>query len=131
MRFLIVGFGGFLGANARYFLSEWVHGRYGEAFPYGTLLINVSGSFVLGLFASLALNQNWSQESRLLVAAGFLGAFTTFSTFSLETLLLGFEGGRWTLALLNTVGNLLLGLFGCGIGLLIGRVAGNLAKGQI
>ena len=85
-KYLLVGLGGFLGAIARYALGGWAAEKWGGGFPYRTLLINVSGSFVLGLFLAvtasrLPLDPRW----RLFFAVGFLGAYTTFSTFTYET----------------------------------------------
>lgn len=86
VEYLVISLGGILGANARYVLGTWIATRYGTSFPYGTLVINVSGSFVIGLFLTLiaerfVLHPNW----RLFFAVGFLGAYTTFSTFSFES----------------------------------------------
>src|SRR5438105_2013506 len=82
---LVVGLGGFLGANARFFMGRWVSQKWGTAFPYGTFLINILGCFVLGLFATLATRLVWSDTWKMLIAIGFVGAFTTFSTFEYET----------------------------------------------
>jgi fluoride exporter len=117
--YLLVGLGGFLGTNARYFVANWIGGRYGTSFPYGTLLINVSGSFLIGLFLRLIterflMHPHW----RLFFAVGFLGGYTTFSTFSFESLAL-IQNGYWQLALLNMLGSVMLGLGAtlCGVAL--------------
>lgn len=90
---LWIGIGGFLGANARYGLSLWVAARWGTAFPWGTLLINVSGSFVLCVLLVLASHHTaFPPTLRLALTTGFLGAYTTFSTFSAEWLLLCQDG---------------------------------------
>ncbi len=82
-----VGLGGFLGANARYLLGGWVAARYGAAFPYGTFVINVTGSFILGFFLAFAQDRVWvAPAERLMFAVGFVGAYTTFSTFEYETI---------------------------------------------
>jgi len=83
--FMIIGLGGFAGANARYLIGRAALQRWGPAFPYGTLIINVAGCFVLGLFGTLAERLAWNDAWRLVIAVGFLGAFTTFSTFEYET----------------------------------------------
>lgn len=122
MDYLIVGLGGFLGANARYLLDNWIAARYGTSFPYGTMVINVSGSFVIGLFLVLVterfvVHPHW----RLFFAVGFLGAYTTFSTFSFESLAL-IKDGCWLLSLLNIVGSVVLGLMAALSGVLIARL---------
>jgi CrcB protein len=86
VRVLLVGLGGFLGANARYWLSFWVSRRFGVSFPLATFVINVSGSFVLGLFLTLAARLGLADGWRTFFAVGFVGAYTTFSTFEWETL---------------------------------------------
>jgi CrcB protein len=111
MLILMIALGGAFGAVARYGLSGWVQSFLDTTFPMGTLVVNVLGSFVLGLslpfFASLA----WSAELRTLVTIGFLGAFTTYSTFSYEAVVL-LEGGEWARGGLYMGGSLLLGLVG-------------------
>ena len=104
-----VGIGGFLGANARYWLGGWISGRYGTAFPYATLVINVSGSFILGLFMTLITERYVAPPAlRLVVAIGFVGAYTTFSTFEYETLAL-VNSGSLLRALLNVVLSMVAG----------------------
>ena len=122
MDYLLVGLGGFLGANARYLVANWIGIRYGTSFPYGTLVINVSGSFVIGLFLVLIIERfrvhpNW----RLFFSVGFLGAYTTFSTFSFESLAL-MKDGFWLLSLLNIVGSVVLGLMATLSGVMIARL---------
>lgn len=80
MSILLVAIGGFFGAIARFAVSNYVKARYGGAFPYGTFFINVFGSFLLGLL----LGANVDDHILLLLGTGFMGAFTTFSTFKLE-----------------------------------------------
>jgi len=84
---LLVGIGGFLGANARYLLDQWVTNRWPMFFPWGTFIINLSGSFILGFFMAFAEQRPWiSRETRLLFAVGFVGAYTTFSTYTYQSL---------------------------------------------
>jgi len=115
-----VGVGGFLGANARYFVGGWVATRVGSIFPYGTLLINASGSFVLGVLMGLVETSIVSPTVRLGLGIGFLGAYTTFSTFSYETLRL-VEDGSLLLAAANAVGSVTISLLAALAGLLLGR----------
>lgn len=120
-KFLLISVGAVLGANARYWLGGWVAEKFGAAFPYGTLLINLSGSFILGFFITLAterflIHPHW----RLLVAVGFLGSYTTFSTYTYESLKMILEGQPW-LGLLNLFGSSLLGGLAVIAGILLGR----------
>lgn len=113
-----VGMGGFLGAVGRYWISGLAQ-KFSDRFPLGTLSVNVLGSFILGLLATLFLEKMIvNQEVRLFVLVGLLGAFTTYSTFSLETLNL-MRSGEWMFAgfniLANVVGTLLAVWAGVGI----------------
>jgi len=119
---LIVGTGGFLGACARYLLGGWVQQHLGAGFPYGTLVVNLSGCFALGMFGALALELLWREEWRLLLAIGFLGAYTTFSTYEYETLLLIAEGRRVAAALANLAGSALAGFAAAYLGLVCARL---------
>lgn len=104
----LVGAGGFLGALGRFLLTGWFQART-EHFPYGTLSVNLIGSLALGfLVTALAERLLVDSSLRLLAMVGFLGAFTTFSAFSHETVLL-WQGGRW-LALCANIG---LNVGGC------------------
>lgn len=122
VRVLVVGAGGFVGANARYLLGGWVQQRWGTAFPWGTLVINVLGCFVLGAFATLAMRFAWDETWRLFVAIGFVGAFTTFSTFEYETLQLVAEGRQYGAAALNTVGSVVVGFGAAYLGVVGARL---------
>ncbi len=103
-KFLAVGMGGFLGAIGRYWVSGLAQ-KLGDRFPFGTLSVNVLGSFILGLLATLFLEKIIvNQELKLFLLVGLLGAFTTYSTFSLETLNL-VRGGEWMSAGLNILAN--------------------------
>ncbi len=121
-KYLIIGLGGFLGANVRYLVGGWAAEKWGASFPFGTLLINVSGSFVLGVFLAvatgrLALDPRW----RLFFAVGFLGAYTTFSTYTYETMQLVLAGGWWP-GVLNLLFSNALGLGAALLGVAIGRL---------
>jgi fluoride exporter len=107
-----VGLGGFLGANARYLLGGFISERWGVVFPYGTFVINITGSFILGLFMAYAQDRPWLEPSiRLMFAVGFVGAYTTFSTFEYETMRL-IQQREIMFAMLNIFGSLLTGMVG-------------------
>lgn len=121
MQIIWIGLGGFLGANARYFVQQWLASLLGPHFPYGTLLANVSGSFLIALFLTLATERlAISPEMRLFVAVGFLGGFTTFSSFSLETFYLGSQNGL-LMAGIYFLGNTVLGLVGVVLGVMLAQ----------
>lgn len=121
-RGLWVGLGGFLGANARYWLGIWIQHALGIAFPCGTLTINVTGSFLLGLLLGLPWGGSGAEAARLLLGAGFLGAYTTFSTFSVETLAQADQAGTAS-ALLYVLASVAGGLLAAWLGLRLGRLA--------
>ena len=109
---LAIGVGAILGANLRYLVTTLAVERLGLGFPYGTLFINVTGSVAIGFFLTLAserlgLDPYW----RLFVATGFLGAYTTFSSYTYEAAML-IRSGAVGLALLDLVGSVLLGMAG-------------------
>ena len=120
--YLLVGVGGFLGANARYLTAKWADQAVDARFPLGTFLINVGGSFVLGLIGGLLAARlvPHGDAVRLALGVGFLGAFTTFSTFEYETNAL-LEDGVWLTAVANVVLSVLVGLIAVRAGVLIGR----------
>jgi len=121
---LAVGFGGFVGAVARYLVGGWVQRLLPVSFPYGTLAVNVIGSLLLGAVFELGTARGaLSPELRMMLGVGFLGAFTTFSTFSLETLNLLREGSLF-LAGANAAVNVLLCLAAVWVGVVLVRVAG-------
>ncbi|PCJ30077.1 MAG: fluoride efflux transporter CrcB [Gammaproteobacteria bacterium] len=118
---LAIAGGGALGAVLRFGLSSQIYRVFGRDFPYGTLAVNVLGSFVMGLLFILMVERNLlSAEWRGAIIIGFLGAFTTFSTFSMETLTL-LESGELSRAALNIVLSVGLCLAATWIGLMIGR----------
>jgi CrcB protein len=117
---LWVGVGGFVGAVTRYLLGGWVTARLGPGFPYGTFAINVTGSFVLGTIMGALEGHIVAPVIRLAAAVGFVGAYTTFSTFTYETLRL-LEEGSFLLAAANVGGSVLTGLVFGALGLVTGR----------
>ncbi len=120
--YLLVGVGGFIGANARFVVARWAGGVSEARFPLGTFLINVSGSFLLGVLGGLVTLKAGPHGDalRLALGVGFLGAFTTFSTFEYETHAL-LEDGVWLTAMLNVVLSLVAGLVAVRLGLLAAR----------
>jgi CrcB protein len=117
---LWVGIGGFAGSIVRYAIGTWIGGRVSTAFPVGTFVINVSGSFLLGLVMGLGETRLLPPPVRPLVAIGFVGGYTTFSTFTYETVRL-LEQGSLLAAGVNAVASVLLGLAAALLGLAVGR----------
>jgi CrcB protein len=120
-KLLLVAAGGALGASARYLLGLWIASRVGPDFPWGTFIINVSGSFVLGVVLGLVSEGYLCAGARLFLAVGILGGYTTFSTFSYETLEL-LTDGNMRAFLVNALGQLACGLVAVYLGLVVGRL---------
>ena len=121
MQVLAIAGGGALGALARFYASAGIYRALGRDFPWGTLVVNVLGSFLMGLLFVLFLERLVTgPEVRSAVLVGFLGAFTTFSTFSMETLAL-IEQGALGKGLLNMLASVLLCVLACWLGVLLGR----------
>ncbi|HET8587310.1 MAG TPA: fluoride efflux transporter CrcB [Candidatus Limnocylindria bacterium] len=121
---LLVGIGGFAGAIARYVVDARVSAWTGGALPWGTFIINVSGSFLIGvLFVLLTERATLAAELRGPLMIGFLGAYTTFSTLALESWRL-IEDGSWLLASIDLVGSVIIGLIAVTIGIGVGRAIG-------
>jgi CrcB protein len=122
--FLLIGSGAVLGANARYWLNNYMVGRLGASFPYGTLIINISGSFLLGFVLVLIANRVVVDPGyRLLIGTGFLGAYTTFSTFSYDTIAL-LEVGDFLPAIWNVLASVAISLAGAYLGIVLARLVG-------
>ena len=121
--YLLVGVGGFIGANARFVVARWVGAFVETRFPLGTFVINISGSFVLGMLGTVVAQKAFpnSDSVRLALGVGFLGAYTTFSTFEYETHAL-FEDGSWLAAIMNMVASLLVGLMAVRAGSMLARI---------
>lgn len=120
--FLAISAGAIVGANARYLITRFAAKALGPMFPYGTLFINVTGSFVAGFFMI------WTSERviadprwRLLVVIGFCGGFTTFSSYAYETMAY-LERGQWTLMISNVLANNVLCLVAAVVGMSLARV---------
>lgn len=120
--YLLVGVGSFIGGNARYIVGRWAGTLIDARFPLGTFMINVSGSFILGLIGGLLASRSvaHSDAIRLALGVGFCGGFTTFSTFEFETHAL-FEDGLWLTAVTNMLLSLFAGLVACRLGLVAGK----------
>ncbi|MBP2639575.1 MAG: CrcB-like protein [Firmicutes bacterium] len=124
MKILAVAIGGSIGAVTRYLVSTWAAGRFGPSFPYGTLIVNVIGCFIIGAFMTLATERLLiSPYWRLLVTVGFVGGLTTFSSFSYETFKL-LEDAEVAAAISNVAANCVLGFFATWLGMLTARLAG-------
>jgi fluoride exporter len=112
INYLVVGAGAAIGGMARYWLSHFVQKYFATAFPYGTMTINIVGSFALGFFMYyLSARKMISSEMQLFLTVGFCGGFTTFSTFSLETVNL-LRDSEFLLGGINIVGSVVLCLLG-------------------
>jgi CrcB protein len=110
---------GALGAYARFRVGGAVTARRPSAFPYGTFVVNLTGGFLLGLLTGLGVEG----DARLVLGTGFLGAYTTFSTWMVETQRLG-EDGEWLLAAVYLLGSMIAGLTAAGAGWLLGGALG-------
>ncbi len=122
--FVFIGVGAVFGANARYVIGYYFALRFGPSFPYGTLFINISGSFLLGFLLTflsnrLAVNPGY----RLLLGTGFMGAYTTFSTFSYETIAL-LQRGDWLPAAVNSLASVVGALVAAYIGVALATLVG-------
>jgi CrcB protein len=118
---LIIGIGGFLGAVARYGMALWIGQRWGRSFPLGTFVINITGSFLIGLLMTLMAERfTENPQWRLLLVVGFLGAYTTFSTFEYETGAL-LKDGEWLYASLNVILSVVAGFIALKLGEVIAK----------
>ena len=122
MQFVAVGVGALLGANLRFVVGNWAAERWGVDFPYGTFIVNVSGAFAVGVILAfmgerLGLSPLW----RLFFVTGFLGGYTTFSSYAWEALVLA-EEGAWVRAGVYVVGSNLVGFAGVWLGATLARL---------
>ncbi len=120
--YLLVGAGGFLGANARFVTARWADTLVDGRFPLGTFVVNVSGSFLLGLLGGWLAPRLLPQGDalRLALGVGFLGAYTTFSTFEMETHAL-LEDGAWLPATANVALSVVAGLLAVRAGVILAK----------
>ena len=124
LKYLFVGVGGCLGSILRFWLGSYIGGKMGARFPYGTLVINITGSFLIGLiFALLTVRTNWSPNWRYLIPIGFIGGYTTFSSFEYETLRM-IQDGQIGLGLLYVATSVVIGFVAVWGGMIAGRVIG-------
>jgi len=115
-----VAIGGAIGSTTRYLVGVWFAMRFGTSFPYGTFTINVTGSFIIGLFVALAQQRVWLNPYwRLFFAVGFLGGYTTFSTFEYESVAL-LQNGEMISGAIYMIGSVVLGATAALGGLLLG-----------
>lgn len=119
MRYLWVGVAGFVGSVARLGVAQ-LFGRLNIRFPLGTLVINITGSLFLGWFLTYATPRNVSDTVRIAIGVGFVGAYTTFSTFMYESNTLADQGAQIA-ALVNLIGSLVLGIIAVRLGIAIAR----------
>jgi fluoride exporter len=120
-RYLLVVIGGGTGALARYVAASAIMTRFGGKFPLGTLVINLTGSFLIG-FLMTVLTERWQVDPRwrLLLVVGFLGGYTTFSSFEYETYTAVRDGEMWV-GMINVVGSVMLGYAAVWLGSALGR----------
>lgn len=119
--FLFISLGAIVGANLRYLVGQYAARLIPSSLPYGTLFINVSGSFILGLFLVWTTERVLADPRwRLMIAVGFCGGYTTFSSYAYETFIL-FESGQWLACGMNILANNVLCLAGAVLGAMLAR----------
>lgn len=122
LKVMMVAVGGGIGATTRYLVSTWAAEKFGTNFPYGTLIVNVVGCFIIGAFMTLTTERLIvSPYWRLLVTVGFVGGLTTFSSYSYETFKL-LQDADIMMAMYNLVGNILIGFFATWLGITAARL---------
>ena len=121
LKYFLIAVGGAAGALARYVLGNYIGSRYGFRFPYGTFVINISGCFLIGMSMALFARTTAGIYWRYLVPIGFIGAYTTFSTFEYETLR-AIQDGQMATGLLNVGLSVITGFAAVWLGDLVGKV---------
>ncbi len=120
-KYLWVGIGGFAGAIARYALGVWIYDRLGTRFPYGTFVINITGCFLIGVILTVLDSRVGVPPAwRLAIPIGFIGAYTTFSTFEYETFR-SVQSGQASIGMLNIALSVIVGYFAVWLGVMAGR----------
>ena len=121
LKYVMVGVGGCLGSILRFWLGTYIGSRMGTRFPYGTFVINITGSFLIGIvYAFMTARTQWSPNWRYLIPIGFIGGYTTFSSFEYETLLT-IQAGQVGLGLLYVVLSVVVGFVAVWGGVVMGR----------
>jgi CrcB protein len=123
---LLVTLGGGIGSAARYLVGAFVANYFGPDFPWGTYIVNISGSFLIGVVLGFVGGGVIPTEARPLLAVGFLGGYTTFSTYSHESLQL-IQGGEWGAVASNTISQVVFGLVAVYLGVVLSRTFGGVA----
>lgn len=124
MEFVWIGIGGFLGANARYIFGHAIAQRLGMLFPYSTLIVNLTGAFLIGVLFTVLTDRVVDDPLwRQLTIVGFLGGYTTFSSYTWEAVGL-MQTGRWSTALVYIIASNILGLLACYAGVWVTRAIG-------
>ncbi len=125
MNVLLVALGGAIGSAARYLMGAFIANRFGPDFPWGTFAVNVSGSFLIGVILSFVGGGMLPAWARPFLAVGIMGGYTTFSTYNYETLQL-IQGGEFGAAAFNTLGQVVAGLAGVYLGVVVARTLGGI-----
>jgi CrcB protein len=122
LKYLFVGIGGFVGSVARFWVGSYIGGKMEARFPYGTFVVNISGSFLIGLILTLmAEKTDWNPDLRYLIPIGLIGGYTTFSAFEYETFRL-FQDGQLLTAALNVTLSVVIGFAGVWAGAVAARI---------